>query len=197
MGGRACEGSYRALLAIPGLGRAVGSALLARTAAQVQAIVLVLFVLERYHSATLAGLTVTLALLPGLLASPVACVLLDRAASVKLMSLDYLAGASALVLRHMHGGAATVGKGDVELEVAYCVGGVSAPLWGVPWSPTPWRRLPRGSRARRRLRRDPVPDGAPQTPAQVPGGVASQAPANSTSFVDAQLARLKRRAPSA
>jgi MFS family permease len=52
-------------------------------------IVLVLFVLQRYRSATLAGLTVLLSILPGLVLSPVAGALLDRQGRVRLMILDY------------------------------------------------------------------------------------------------------------
>src|SRR5260370_23179362 len=52
-------------------------------------IVLVLFVLQRYQSPSLAGLTVLLAILPGLALSPVAGALLDRQGRVRLMSLAY------------------------------------------------------------------------------------------------------------
>lgn len=88
--------SYRALWAIPGLARCVGSALLARTAAQMQAVVVVLFVLDRFHSPALAGLTVMMASLPGLAVSPLAGALLDRVSRVPLMALDYGVGGSAL-----------------------------------------------------------------------------------------------------
>lgn len=86
---------------------AVSSALLARTATQVQSLVLVLFVLARFHSAPLAGLAVMAAIVPGLLFSPVAGALLDRAGRVPLIALDYLVGAlaygllSALALAHL------------------------------------------------------------------------------------------------
>jgi MFS family permease len=52
-------------------------------------IVLVLFVLQRYQSPSLAGLTVLLSILPGLAVSPVAGALLDRQGRVRLMILDY------------------------------------------------------------------------------------------------------------
>jgi MFS family permease len=52
-------------------------------------IVLVLFVLQRYQSPSLAGLTVLLSILPGLALSPVAGALLDRQGRVRLMILDY------------------------------------------------------------------------------------------------------------
>jgi MFS family permease len=53
------------------------------------AIVLVLFVLQRYRSPSLAGLTVLLSILPGLVFSPIAGALLDRQGRVRLMILDY------------------------------------------------------------------------------------------------------------
>jgi MFS family permease len=52
-------------------------------------IVLVLFVLQRYRSPSLAGLTVLLSILPGLALSPVAGALLDRQGRVRLMIFDY------------------------------------------------------------------------------------------------------------
>jgi MFS family permease len=52
-------------------------------------IVLVLFVLARYRSPSLAGLTVLVAILPGLALSPVVGALLDRQGRVRLMIIDY------------------------------------------------------------------------------------------------------------
>ena len=83
---------------MPGLARSVGSALLARTAAAMQAVVVVLFVLSRFHSPALAGVTVMMASLPGLLVSPMAGALLDRVARIPLMALDYSVGGSALLV---------------------------------------------------------------------------------------------------
>jgi MFS family permease len=88
--------SYRALLAVPGFPRLVSSALLSRTAAQMSSLVLVLFVLDRYHSPQLAGLAVGVSVVPGLLLSPVAGALLDRGARVPLIMLDYCIGGLAL-----------------------------------------------------------------------------------------------------
>ena len=83
------EPSYAALLRVPGFGRVVLGTLLARLGGQMWEIVLVLFVLQRYQSPSLAGLTVLLAILPGLALSPVAGALLDRQGRVRLMILDY------------------------------------------------------------------------------------------------------------
>lgn len=83
--------SYRALLAVPGIRRLLGSMLLARTATQMGTVVLVLFVLDRYHSPQLAGIAVMASVVPGLLLSPLAGAVLDRGARVPLVCLDYLA----------------------------------------------------------------------------------------------------------
>ena len=82
---------------MPGLGRAVVSALCARTAATMQSVVVVLFVLARFHSPVLAGVTVMMASLPGLFVAPLAGALLDRVARIPLMALDYSLGSSGLV----------------------------------------------------------------------------------------------------
>src|SRR5712691_5137940 len=83
------EPSYRDLLRVRGFGRVVLGTLLARLGGQMWGIILVLFVLQRYRSPSLAGLTVLLSILPGLVFSPVAGALLDRQGRVRLMILDY------------------------------------------------------------------------------------------------------------
>ena len=90
--------SYRALLDVPGLRRLVLSALFSRTAAQMASLQLVLFVLARFHSPQLAGLTVTASIVPGLLLSPLAGAVLDRGARVPLIVLDYVVAGVALLL---------------------------------------------------------------------------------------------------
>ena len=88
-GAGSIELSYAALLRVPGFGRVVLGTLLARLCGQMWEIVLVLFVLQRYRSPSLAGLTVLLSILPGLALSPVAGALLDRQGRLRLMILDY------------------------------------------------------------------------------------------------------------
>lgn len=83
------EASYRALLWVPGFARVALATSLGRLVGQILYIVLVLFVLQRYQSPALAGLTVLFSLLPGLVLSPVAGALLDRQGRVRLMILDY------------------------------------------------------------------------------------------------------------
>jgi MFS family permease len=72
--------------------------LLARTATTMVELVLVLFALERFHSAGLAGAVTFLSLAPGLLISPIAGALLDRHGRTKLMVVDYVLAAAALGL---------------------------------------------------------------------------------------------------
>ncbi|MDQ2911989.1 MAG: MFS transporter [Chloroflexota bacterium] len=72
--------------------------LLARTATTMVQLVLVLFALERFNSAGLAGAVTFLAIAPGLLLSPIAGALLDRHGRVKLMVVDYIVAAASLAL---------------------------------------------------------------------------------------------------
>jgi MFS family permease len=90
--------SYRALFSVSGFGRVLTATALARLTAQMWEIALVLFVLVRYRSPSLAGLAVLLSLLPGLLFSPVAGALLDRQGRVRLMILDYFLTAALIAL---------------------------------------------------------------------------------------------------
>jgi MFS family permease len=83
------ELSYAALLRVPGFARVALGTLLARLGGQMWEIVLVLFVLQRYRSPSLAGLTVLLSIVPGLALSPVAGALLDRQGRLRLMIFDY------------------------------------------------------------------------------------------------------------
>jgi MFS family permease len=86
---RSIEPSYADLLRVGGFGRVVLGTLLARLGGQMWGIILVLFVLQRYRSPSLAGLTLLFSILPGLVFSPVAGALLDRQGRVRLMILDY------------------------------------------------------------------------------------------------------------
>lgn len=72
--------------------------LLGRVAGQMVALVLVLFVLERYGSPQIAGLATFLSLVPGLLLSPVAGTLLDRYGRMRLVIVDYVFATLALLL---------------------------------------------------------------------------------------------------
>ena len=56
-------------------------------------VTLILFVLARYHSPQLTGVTAFLAIFPGLVVSPLAGALLDRHGRTRLVVLDYLIAA--------------------------------------------------------------------------------------------------------
>ena len=90
--------SYRELFRIPAFPRLATSVMVARTATQMMLLTLVLFVLQRFHSPSLAGITVFLAIAPGVALSPIAGALLDRHGRVRLITLDYLIGFVALAL---------------------------------------------------------------------------------------------------
>jgi MFS family permease len=88
--------TYRALFAVAGFRRLGAATVVARTGATMQSLVLVLFVLQRFHSPPLAGLVVFLSLVPGILISPVAGALLDRHRRMLLINLDYAIAAASL-----------------------------------------------------------------------------------------------------
>jgi MFS family permease len=87
--------TYRALLRVPGFARLYAGLLLGRVGGTMWLLILVLFVLGRYHSPQLAGVTAFLAILPGLLLAPVAGALLDRYGRAPLVVVDYLLAAVA------------------------------------------------------------------------------------------------------
>jgi MFS family permease len=82
--------SYRALLAVPSLGRVLLSMQIGRIAQSMISIVMILFALERYDDPSLAGLVAFASIFPGLLISPIAGALLDRHGRVRLIILDYI-----------------------------------------------------------------------------------------------------------
>jgi MFS family permease len=90
--------SYRALLAVPSVGRLLLGQQIARIAQSMLSIAIVLFTLASYRSASLAGLATFFAIFPGLIVSPIAGALLDRHGRTRLVVLDYLAALVALTL---------------------------------------------------------------------------------------------------
>src|SRR5690348_4260973 len=90
--------SYQQLFTIAGFPRLAASTLLARTAGGMWQVVLVLFVLARFHSPTLAGLATFLSIAPGLAVSPLAGALLDRHGRVQMILLDYGVAAASVAL---------------------------------------------------------------------------------------------------
>jgi MFS family permease len=92
------ERSYRALLAVPSIGRVLTGMLVSRIADGMTAIALVLFTLQTFHDPALAGLVTFASIVPGLLLSPLAGALLDRHGRTRLIVLDLSVAASALWL---------------------------------------------------------------------------------------------------
>jgi MFS family permease len=90
--------SYKALLAVPSVGRILLGAQVARIAQAMVAIALVLFTLAEYRSPALAGFVAFASVFPGLIASPIAGALLDRHGRIRLVVLDYLVAMAAFVL---------------------------------------------------------------------------------------------------
>jgi predicted MFS family arabinose efflux permease len=95
---KAAPPTYRALFALPGFPRLVAGMQLARIADSMAGITVILFVLQRYHSPALAGLTEFMAILPGLVVSPVVGALLDRHGRIRLIIIAYVVGGSAYLL---------------------------------------------------------------------------------------------------
>ncbi len=117
---------------VPGFADLYTSLVVGRVSGQMVAIALILFVLARYQSPQLAGLTAFFAITPGLVVSPIAGALLDRYGRARLVMLDYIRNATlrglaltlsifnlswgvlniaipVLVLGRLHGGPASVG----------------------------------------------------------------------------------------
>ncbi len=90
---RGLPNTYRDAFRVPGIPRLTASMLLARLGGQMWGLALILFVLERFHSPSLAGIVGLVGMLPGLVLSPLAGALLDRYGRVHLVIVDYLVGA--------------------------------------------------------------------------------------------------------
>jgi MFS family permease len=90
--------SYPELFRIRTFPRLAASVVLARTANAMMQLALVLFVLQRFRSPGLAGITIFLAIAPGIVVSPITGALLDRHGRVRFIILDYAVGALSLFL---------------------------------------------------------------------------------------------------
>ena len=106
--------SYRALFAVPQLGRVVASMQLARIAQTMFGVAIVLFALAQYDSPALAGIVTFASIFPGLLIAPIAGALLDRHGRVRLMAFDYAVAFLSLILI---GGLSLAGLLPVEVLV--------------------------------------------------------------------------------
>lgn len=90
--------SYRALLRVPSLGRALLGMQVARVAQAMVGVAIVLFTLSEYGSPELAGLVTFVGIAPGLLVSPIAGALLDRHGRTRLIVLDFIIALGSMVL---------------------------------------------------------------------------------------------------
>lgn len=87
------QNSYRDLLKIPGLSPLIVAATLSRLASRMFVLTLVLFVLARFSSPALAGWLTFAAIVPGLIVSPIAGVVLDRLGPTVAVRVDMIASA--------------------------------------------------------------------------------------------------------
>ncbi|MEX2697460.1 MFS transporter [Rhizobium mongolense] len=85
--------SYRGLLKIPGLFPLILAATLSRLGGRIFVLTLVLFVLAQFSSPAVAGWLTFAAIVPGLVVSPVAGVLLDRVGPTIAVRTDMIASA--------------------------------------------------------------------------------------------------------
>jgi MFS family permease len=90
--------TYLQLLRLPGIARLTVGSLIGRLGNVMWQFVMVLFVLEQFHSPVLAGLTVFMGIAPGLLVSPIGGALLDRYGRSRLIALDYAVSAAGLIV---------------------------------------------------------------------------------------------------
>jgi MFS family permease len=90
--------SYRALLTVPSLGRALLGTQIARIGQAMVGVAMVLFTLTEYDSPALAGVVTFASIAPGLVVSPIAGALLDRHGRTRLIVADFLIAMSALSL---------------------------------------------------------------------------------------------------
>ncbi len=90
--------SYRNLLRVPFLGRALLGMQVVRVGQSMVGVALVLFTLTHYGSPAIAGLVTFASLMPGLLISPIGGALLDRHGRTRLIRLDLLIAVATLAL---------------------------------------------------------------------------------------------------
>lgn len=96
--GLPADRSYGAVLGLPWVGRIVLSLAVGRTAASMAAVALIVFTLERFDSPAITGIMVFASTAPAVVMGPLAGALLDRHGRVRLVILDQLVGAAAILL---------------------------------------------------------------------------------------------------
>lgn len=90
--------TYRRLFSVTGFSQLAGGSLLARMAASLFQVALVLYVLETFHAPALAGVAVFVSIAPGLFVSPIAGALLDRHGRVRMILCDYMVAMVTMLL---------------------------------------------------------------------------------------------------
>ena len=118
--------SYRALLAVPSLGRILLAMQIARIGQSMVSIVVILLALQRYNSPQLAGAVGFASIAPGMLLSPIAGALLDRHGRVRLIILDYSVATATLLAVALLSAAGTLPAWLLVLIVG--VASVTGPL---------------------------------------------------------------------
>jgi MFS family permease len=121
--------SYRALLAIPTLGRILLGMALSRIGGSMLGVALVLFTLQKFGSPTLAGVVTFASVAPGLVVSPIVGALLDRHGRTRLIILDQLVGAASLAA--IAGLALAGSLTPLALVLITALAGLTAPLTSV------------------------------------------------------------------
>jgi MFS family permease len=96
--GSQADKSYRALLAVPLVGRLLLGMQIARIAQSMVSVTVVLFALGAYGSPAVAGAATFFSIFPGLVVSPIAGALLDRHGRSRLVVLDYVMALGSLAL---------------------------------------------------------------------------------------------------
>lgn len=121
--------SYRELLRIPSIGRILLGMALSRIGGSMFGVAIVLFTLDRFDSAALAGIVTFASVGPGLIVSPIAGALLDRHGRARLIVIDQLVGAASLALI----GALALADAltPLTLVLVTTVAGLTAPLSSV------------------------------------------------------------------
>jgi MFS family permease len=89
--------SYKALLALPGVPALVLATCASRLAGRMFMLAIVLYVLNRFDSPTLAGWVAFASMAPGMVISPVAGALLDRIGAARAVIVDMAASAALLL----------------------------------------------------------------------------------------------------
>ncbi|SDG02276.1 Predicted arabinose efflux permease, MFS family [Sinosporangium album] len=90
--------SYRRVLRLPNMAQLIVAAFFSRLAAEMMTLVFVLYTIQQFDSASLAGVVAFLAFAPGFVVSPIAGAFLDRFGSVSALVVDLVLSAAVVAL---------------------------------------------------------------------------------------------------